>query len=129
MCLIDSGEAVERDELKNLLFKLAGLPLVRIRAADTKAVRAEDFHDLMMAESKTYVATLALAAPTNARFLGAGRGGFSARTGFGEWHGRRGGHVLDLNLRQSNSVYLDILAALKDGDSYLTTMSGRSLDW
>ena len=36
---------------------------------------------------------------------------------------------LDLNLRQSNSVYLDILAALKDGDSYLTTMPGRSLDW
>lgn len=49
----DSGEVVERDELKNLLFKLAGLPLVRIRPGDTKAVRAEDFYDLLMAESKT----------------------------------------------------------------------------
>jgi hypothetical protein len=49
----DSEEAAERDELKNLLFKLAGLPLVRIRAGDTKAVRAEDFYDLLMAESKT----------------------------------------------------------------------------
>ena len=49
----DSEEATERDELKNLLFKLAGLPLVRIRAGDTKAVRAEDFYGLLMAESKT----------------------------------------------------------------------------
>lgn len=49
----DSEEVAERDELKNLLFKLAGLPLVRIRAGDTKAVRAEDFYDLLMAESKT----------------------------------------------------------------------------
>jgi hypothetical protein len=49
----DSDEVVERDELKNLLFKLAGLPLVRIRAADTKAMRAEDFYDLLMAESTT----------------------------------------------------------------------------
>ena len=49
----DSEEVVERDELKNLLFKLAGLPLVRIRAADTRAVRSEDFYDLLMAESKT----------------------------------------------------------------------------
>jgi hypothetical protein len=38
----DSDEVVERDELKHLLFGLAGLPLVRIRAADTKAVHAED---------------------------------------------------------------------------------------
>lgn len=49
----DSEEVVERDELKNLLFKLAGLPLVRIRAADTRAVRSEDFYDLLMAESQT----------------------------------------------------------------------------
>jgi hypothetical protein len=49
----DGEEVVERDELKNLLFKLAGLPLVRIRAADTRAVRSEDFYDLLMAESKT----------------------------------------------------------------------------
>lgn len=45
--------ATERDELKNLLFKFAGLPLVRIRADDEKAVRAEDFYDLLMAESTT----------------------------------------------------------------------------
>jgi hypothetical protein len=49
----DTDEVAERDELKNLLFKLAGLPLIRIRAADTKTVRAEDFYDLLMAESKT----------------------------------------------------------------------------
>ena len=49
----DSEEVVERDELKNHLFKLAGLPLERIRAADTRAVRSEDFYDLLMAESKT----------------------------------------------------------------------------
>lgn len=49
----DSEEAAERDELKNMLFKLAGLPLVRIRADDEKAVRAEDFYDLLVAESKT----------------------------------------------------------------------------
>ena len=49
----DTEEAAERDELKNMLFKLAGLPLVRIRPDDEKAVRAEDFYDLLMAESKT----------------------------------------------------------------------------
>lgn len=49
----DVDEVAERDELKNLLFKVAGLPLIRIRAADTGAVRAEDFYDLLMAESKT----------------------------------------------------------------------------
>lgn len=49
----DTEEAAERDELKNRLFQLAGLPLVRIRADDEKAVRAEDFYDLLMAESKT----------------------------------------------------------------------------
>lgn len=49
----DRDEVVERDELKNLLFRLVGLRLVRIRAADTKAVRAEDFYDLLTAESKT----------------------------------------------------------------------------
>lgn len=49
----DTEEATDRDELKNMLFKLAGLPLVRIRADDEKAVRAEDFYDLLMAESKT----------------------------------------------------------------------------
>jgi hypothetical protein len=49
----DADEVAERDELKNLLFKFAGIPLVRIRSADTQAVRAEDFYDLLMAESKT----------------------------------------------------------------------------
>lgn len=49
----DTEAAAERDELKNLLFKLAGLPLVRIRADDEKAVRAEDFYDLLITESET----------------------------------------------------------------------------
>lgn len=49
----DTEDARERDELKSLLFKLAGLPLVRIRADDERAFRAEDFYDLLMAESKT----------------------------------------------------------------------------
>ncbi|WP_428003674.1 DUF2726 domain-containing protein [Acidovorax sp.] len=47
----DTEEAAERDELKNRLFKLAGLPLVRIRPDDAKAVRAEDFYDLLMVEA------------------------------------------------------------------------------
>lgn len=49
----DTEDAAELDEQKNLLFKLAGLPLVRIRADDEKAVHAEDFYDLLMAESET----------------------------------------------------------------------------
>lgn len=49
----DTEEAAERDELKSMLFKLAGLSLVRIRADDEKVVRAEDFYDLLMAEAKT----------------------------------------------------------------------------
>lgn len=48
----DSDEAAGRDELKNTLFKLSGLPLVRIRADDEKAARAEDFYDLLMAEAQ-----------------------------------------------------------------------------
>lgn len=47
----DSQEAAERDELKNNLFRLAGLPLVRIRADDSKAVRAEDFYDLLVSQA------------------------------------------------------------------------------
>jgi hypothetical protein len=39
----DTNEDAERDELKNLLFTLAGLRLVRIIAADTGTVRSEDF--------------------------------------------------------------------------------------
>lgn len=48
----DKQEASERDELKNQLFKLAGLPLIRVRADDERAVRAEDFYDLLMAQSE-----------------------------------------------------------------------------
>ena len=48
----DTEDAAERDDLKNLLFNLAGLPLVRIRPSDERAVRAEDFYDLLMSESK-----------------------------------------------------------------------------
>lgn len=33
--------------------KLAGVPLIRVRAAGTQAFRAEDFCDLLLAESKT----------------------------------------------------------------------------
>ncbi|WP_027795621.1 DUF2726 domain-containing protein [Paraburkholderia acidipaludis] len=47
----DSDEAAERDQLKNQLFQLAGLPLVRIRASDAKSVRAEDFYDLLQSEA------------------------------------------------------------------------------
>ncbi len=47
----DSEEAIERDELKNKLFQLAGLPLVRIRPDDVKSVRAEDFYDLLVAQA------------------------------------------------------------------------------
>lgn len=48
----DDSEARERDALKNRLFQLAGLPLVRIRADDTTNVRAEDFYDLLVAEAE-----------------------------------------------------------------------------
>lgn len=48
----ESEEAIERDQLKNTLFKLAGLPMIRIRADDEKAVRAEDFYDLLVAEAE-----------------------------------------------------------------------------
>lgn len=47
----DSEEAIERDQLKNTVFKLSGLPMIRIRADDEKAVRAEDFYDLLVAEA------------------------------------------------------------------------------
>lgn len=48
----DKTEAQDRDELKNKLFKLAGVPLVRIRPVDTSNARAEDFYDLLMAEAE-----------------------------------------------------------------------------
>jgi len=47
----DREDAQERDMLKNRLFQLAGVPLVRIRADDTSNVRAEDFYDLLVANA------------------------------------------------------------------------------
>lgn len=48
----DTEEAVERDQLKNDLLELAGVPLVRIRPSDTRNVRAEDFFDLLCAQQQ-----------------------------------------------------------------------------
>ncbi|MCK7582703.1 MAG: hypothetical protein MZV65_48835 [Chromatiales bacterium] len=50
--LHDLDEA-ERDQLKDELFALAAIPLVRIRYDDTANVRAEDFYDLLVADSET----------------------------------------------------------------------------
>jgi hypothetical protein len=52
--LHDSDGARERDQLKNQLFSLAGIPLLRIRAEDTSNVRAEDFYDLLMEEKEIF---------------------------------------------------------------------------
>lgn len=49
----DREEAIERDEMKNSLFATAGLHLVRIRAYDTGAVRAEDFFSLLCSEAES----------------------------------------------------------------------------
>lgn len=46
----DSGDAKRRDDIKNKLFELSGLPLFRIRHNDPRFVRAEDFYDLLNAE-------------------------------------------------------------------------------
>jgi len=46
----DTEAAARRDDMKNKLFQLAGLPLVRIRCPDPRTVRAEDFYDLLNAE-------------------------------------------------------------------------------
>jgi hypothetical protein len=46
----DAEAAARRDDIKNKLFQLAGLPLFRIRPADPRTVRAEDFYDLLSAE-------------------------------------------------------------------------------
>lgn len=46
----DAEAAARRDDIKNKLFQLAGLPLVRIRCPDPSTVRAEDFYDLLNAE-------------------------------------------------------------------------------
>lgn len=49
----DDSAARRRDALKNKLFQLAGLPLVRIRPGDTSNVRAEDFYDLLVVDRET----------------------------------------------------------------------------
>ena len=51
--LHDDDEVRERDQLKDELFTLAAIPLLRIRADDTANVRAEDFYDLLVADSET----------------------------------------------------------------------------
>lgn len=51
--LHDDDEVRERDQLKDELFSLAAIPLLRIRADDTANVRAEDFYDLLVADSET----------------------------------------------------------------------------
>lgn len=47
----DTETTQERDRLKDQLFTLACVPLMRIRPDDTANVRAEDFYDLLCAES------------------------------------------------------------------------------
>lgn len=49
----DDPAAMERDVMKDKLFAIAGVPLVRIRAEDTTNVRAEDFYELLLAQSET----------------------------------------------------------------------------
>ena len=49
----DAEVASQRDEIKNALFQLARLPLIRIRASNESIVRAEDFYELLQAESST----------------------------------------------------------------------------
>lgn len=49
----DDPAAMERDAMKDKLFAIAGVPLVRIRAEDTSNVRAEDFYELLLAQSET----------------------------------------------------------------------------
>ncbi|MBK8358716.1 MAG: hypothetical protein IPL15_06920 [Comamonadaceae bacterium] len=39
--------------MKDELFALAAIPLLRVRADDTANVRAEDFYDLLVADSET----------------------------------------------------------------------------
>jgi hypothetical protein len=46
----DDEDAVERDRLKEDLFRIAGVPMFRIRPDDTRNVRAEDFYDLLCAQ-------------------------------------------------------------------------------
>lgn len=45
--LDDSADAIARDNIKNQLFKVAGIPLIRIRAIASDHVRAEDFYSLL----------------------------------------------------------------------------------
>ena len=48
----DDPAAAARDAMKDKLFAIAGVPLVRIRAEDTSNVRAEDFYELLLAQSE-----------------------------------------------------------------------------
>jgi len=50
--LHDEDEARERDAQKDQVFKLAGLPLIRIRPTEPATVRAEDFYTLLVSESE-----------------------------------------------------------------------------
>lgn len=49
--LHDNTHAQRRDFLKNEIFNIAGIPLIRIRADSTKNVRAEDFYALLAEEA------------------------------------------------------------------------------
>lgn len=46
----DGSDARSRDAMKNKLFQLSGIPLIRIRPENPGKVRAEDFYGLLIAE-------------------------------------------------------------------------------
>lgn len=46
----DDESAVNKDALKDEIFSLAGIPLIRIRADNTRDVRAEDFYELLRSQ-------------------------------------------------------------------------------
>jgi hypothetical protein len=50
----DAASVAERDAKKDELFRMAGIPLVRIRADEPGVVRAEDFYDLLVAETALF---------------------------------------------------------------------------
>lgn len=50
----DADEALSRDAMKDELFRIAGIPLVRIRADEPGVVRAEDFYDLLVAQEELF---------------------------------------------------------------------------
>lgn len=47
----DNEKSANRDDMKNAIFKLAKIPLIRIRPNNPDTVRAEDFYDLLKAEA------------------------------------------------------------------------------